>query len=295
MSRQNFTPELLTEYIINGWKSNIRNMSVSDIVNQCVIGYFTPSTPALRRESERIMMEINTQKRIDPLIIQEALARAIEALQDHPVDRADVLDQILMFFRTGLGRAYRYDYSLLITPNQDKTLHHLNEMLFTLDSDYNLGKREFGERSRDIFKHWDELKSYGETYVALATIIDCEEIYMPLDAYTGLALLKKLDDEVINYPAMKASKPFDVNVPLEDRIAGAYYELLVYCCDNGYAYISGDHTFKNIPKEWWEYSDRVMHLGYDSKDKNEALYNEIIELINTGTNMLRKLQRNNVK
>ena len=43
-------------------------------------------------------------------------------------------------------------------------LHHLNDVIKTVDPDYPLGTREFGERSKYIFAHWSELYQYSEIY-----------------------------------------------------------------------------------------------------------------------------------
>ena len=67
-----------------------------------------------------------------------------------------------------MGRTLRYDYINIVDYQQDKILHHLNDVIKTVDSDYVLGTHEFGERCRYIFSHWDELYQYSEIYIALA-------------------------------------------------------------------------------------------------------------------------------
>ena len=102
------------------------------------------------------------QEEIAPEERKATLARCVDILKNYPISDVTPLEQILIHFTNRRGRNLRYDYIQIVDRQQDEILHRLNEVLKTVDKDFTLGCHEFGERSRTIFEHWEELCSYSE-------------------------------------------------------------------------------------------------------------------------------------
>lgn len=291
LGRKIFQPTTLTDKLINGYCTEVRG-TVGDIANLSIISRFTPYTPELKRETNELFRKWEANEPISPEELQAALSRCVRALKDHPVKVCDSLEQVLIHFTTGLGRALRYDYIKIVDEYQDQILHRLNEAIKSVDPDYNMGTREFGERSREVFKHWDRFCGYSDIYVALATIIDCEKIYNSLSVYRTICLIKMLDDDIIINSTAKIGTTYPSNVDIKDKYYGLRYEVLVYQADNGYCALTGDGGFDHIPEEYYKYSSLLAHSNLKDRNITEDDYDELRDIEIQGRTLLKKLAQN---
>lgn len=290
-----FQPTKLVANLIKMFQIHRPDFTIGDFVNSCIEHRFFPYHAELRRETQRILHKLESNEEITQAELQSALANAVKALRDYPIDTHETLDQILIHFTTGLGMVLRYDYITIVDENQDEELSHLNEILATLDDHYNPGKREFGERSKEIFRHWDKLCAYPEIYSMLSTIISCENVYIELDEFRVLNLIMSLDYEMVNNAIEKKTEPYPVNITIKEKIIGIRYAINVYQCDNGYAALSNDFAFENMPDEFRNYENDWVKYGASSKPHTEETLAELIEFENRGKFLLKQIYRNNLK
>lgn len=295
--RMIFQPDALTKFFIKEYTSH-SNGTVGDIVNNAIHNYFIPKNEKLYREITPLLSKIKDgrEEEISAGELQGTLSRCVNILKDYPIKDYDVLDQIMSYFRTGLCRAYRYDYPLIVNEFDDQKLHRLNEILKTVDSDFNIGTRELGERTRTIFDNWDKLCGYAEIYTHIARIIALENIYQPLDVYTVLCLVKMLDTDILMLPANPIAEEFNVNVTTLDKIHGIKYEILVYLTDNGYGFLTEDYDF-HLPEEFREYYQDLRKTMQDYREQNEEsleeYYEDLVRLERKGSTILTGLARKN--
>lgn len=169
-------------------------------------------------------------------------------------------------------------------------LHHLNDVIKTVDPDYPLGTREFGERSKYIFAHWSELYQYSEIYIALATIIECEKIYYPLDAFTTISLIKQLDRAITESSNIAPVKePFAINISNRDRYYGIRYEITMYYTHIGYSILSGDGHCENIPSWFQAFLLKVVNVSTLPDPITEDDIDAIAKLETEGRRLLKQL------
>lgn len=261
ISRKIFQPNQLTNILLNGVCSKDK-ANLSHFINQAIEEYYTPLNAQLENETNFLFMQLQTQNEDAPSQkeLKATLARCVEILKDYPIKNVTPLRQIFIHFTNKMGRTLRYDYINIVDNRQDEILHHLNDVIKTIDSDYTLGTHEFGERSRYIFSHWDELYQYSEIYIALATIIECEDIYYPLDAFTTISLIKQLDWAIIESAGITPIKDtFPTNISNEERYYGIRYEIVMYYTDNGYSILSGDDRFAKIPPEIRAFFQKILN------------------------------------
>ena len=268
IARKIFQPNYLTNTLIEGACAS-GNIGMSDLVNHTIINYFTPKNQMLRKEIEYIFERISNHEDISQQELKAILARCVEALKDCPISDVKPLEQIFLHFTNPLRTVFRYDYILKVTPHQDKILHHLNDILRTIDKDFILGTREFGERSLYIFKHWSVLCGYSEIYTALATIIDCENIYKDITVFRAIDLINWLDAAARNSNLTALHSNFPTNITLEDRYYGIRYEITIYYTDNAYCALSGDIEFENMSPE--------IKAHYEKYEQLRIPYFEITE------------------
>ncbi len=280
LSRKIFQPTQLTNELIEGiCKTN--SINISDFLNTAITQYYTPQNTLLKKETEFIFERINNQEDISQKELQAVLSRCVEILKDYPIRDAKPLEQIFIHFTNSLPRVLRYDYILIVDSVQDERLHHLNNILKTLDDDFTLGTREFGERARYVFRYWDVLCSYSEIYTALATIIECENIYCTLTKFRTIELIKWLDISIQTSNLTPNRNHFKTNISLTQKYYGIRYEIIVYQTDNGYCTLSGDVEFKKMSPEIKEYYNKCSLSGSiygnvteDDIQKIEALEQE---------------------
>ena len=169
-------------------------------------------------------------------------------------------------------------------------LHHLNDVIKTVDPDYPLGTREFGERSKYIFAHWSELYQYSEIYIALATIIECEKVYYPLDAFTTISLIKQLDRAIMESSNIAPVKePFAINISNRDRYYGIRYEITMYYTHIGYSILSGDVHCENIPSGFQAFLLKVVNINTPPDPITEDDIDAIAKLETEGRRLLKQL------
>ena len=255
-ARKIFQPTALTNDLLEG-ATGKGKANLSDFVNAVIADYYLPANRELRKETEFLFLRMENQEMIYPEELKAILARCVDILKDHPIMDVKPLEQVLLHF-TNQIRTLRYDYVQIVDNLQNEQLHRLNEILKTVDASYTLGPREFGERSRIVFKNWYDLCRYSEIYTALATIIECENIYYPLDAFRTLELIRQIDKAVQDSNLDPIRTPYPVDLSLTDRYYGLKYEISVYQTDDGYCALSGDTDFANMPDTIRNYITRCM-------------------------------------
>lgn len=294
LARKIFQPNALTNTLLEGVCGNGAT-NLSDFVNSTITEYFTPVNVALKKETEFIFSRIRNQEKIDPEELKATLARCVEILKDYPISDVRPLEQIFIHFTCKRGRVLRYDYIQIVDSLQDDRLHRLNDVIKTVDEDFVLGTREFGERSRYVFAHWNELCSYSEIYTALSTIIECESIYYPLDTFRTIQLIKWLDNSVQESNLKPIKTPFKTNISLTNKYYGIRYEISVYQTDNGYCALSGDTDFERMSSEIKEYYNHYMHNSTPYGDATEEDIKSITKLEQEGRLLFRRLKNKNTQ
>lgn len=289
LARKIFQPNPLTNEILEGVCGN-GGTNLSDFVNDAITSYFTPANEQLKKEVEFLFTRIMNREEIDDEELKTVLARCVEVLKDYPINDVKPLEQIFIHFTSKRGRVLRYDYIQIVDSLQDARLHRLNEVLKTVDEDFTLGMREFGERTRTVFAHWDELCAYSEIYTALATIIECENIYYPLDAFRTIDLIRWIDICIRKSTIEAIKTPYPTNISLTQRYFGIRHEVSVYHTDNGYCALSGDVEFEKMSPEIKEYYKHYMNNKMPwNEEATEADLESITALEQEGRMLFRRL------
>lgn len=294
LARKIFQPTPLTNELLEGICSS-GDINISQFVNTAIIEYYTPRCEALKREVEFLFERMNNHEDISQKELQATLSRAVEALKEYPISDVRPLEQIFIHFTNTLQRVLRYDYIVIVDIMQDEKLHRLNDILKTVDEDFTLGTREFGERAKYVFKHWDVLCGYSEIYSALATIIDCENIYRKLTKFRVIDLIKWLDIAIQSSKLTPIKTPFETNISLTAKYYGIRYEVSVYHTDNGYCALSGDESFERMSPEIKKYYNKYMHNDPPHGEATEDDINNIVELEKEGRFLFRRLSKKNSK
>lgn len=289
LARKIFQPTPLTNALLEGACGNGK-VNLSDFVNNAISEYFTPVNAALKRETDFIFSRILNQEMIAPEELKATLSRCVEILKDYPIKDVEPLEQIFVHFTCKLGHVLRYDYIQIVDSLQDERLHRLNDVLKTVDEDFVLGTREFGERSRYVFAHWDELCEYSEIYTALSTIIECEDIYYPLNTFKTIDLIHWLDVCIQESNLKPIKTPFATNISLSDRYSGIKYEVFVYHADSGYCALSGDTNFERMSPEIKAYYNHCMNHSDPYGEITEDDIKNITSLEQEGRLLFRRLK-----
>lgn len=296
LGRTIFQPDAISNFLIKGYTSHT-NGTVGDIVNNAMHNYLVPNNKSLKKEVEPLFYKIRDNEEISVDEMQGILARCVTVLKDFPIDDYYAIDQIMHRFRTGVGRALRFDYPLIVDDHSDAQLHRLNEIIKTINPDFNMGIHEFGERTRDIFNEWKELCHYSEIYVYIGTIIRLEKIYMKLDPYDTICLVKELDDAILNNSTDLIADNYPVNVTIQQKIGAIKYEILVYLADNGYATLSGDNGFEHKSDEVREYYHdlfvTVKDYPENTTENLEEYYEDLYRLEKKGRRIFTALAYKN--
>lgn len=300
IARKIFQPTQLTNILIDGFCGKDK-ANLSHFINKAIEEYYTPLNAQLENETLDLFSRIQLQTyNPDPRYalsqeeLKATLARCVEILKDYPIKNVEPLRQILGHFTNRMGRTLRYDYINIVDNQQDEILHQLNDIIKTVDSNYNLGTHEFGERSRYVFAHWSELYQYSEIYIALATIIECEDIYYPLDSFTTISLIRQLDLAITNSAGTAPIKePFATNISNEERYYGFRYEIAIYYTDNGYSVLSGDNRFAEIPPEIQDFFQKFLNTPIPRGNVTENDVKTIASLEAEGRLLFKRLARNN--
>ncbi len=294
IERKIFQPNVLTDMLIKGACDKGKGgTNISDFTNKAIMNYYRPYNEALRKETGFIFQRIVNEEEITPEELKATLARCVDILKNYPISDVEPLEQIFIHFTYKSGRRLRYDYIQIVDEQQDRILHRLNDIIKTVDDDFTYGTREFGERSRYVFEHWDQLCSYSEIYTALSTIIECEDIYYPLSIFRTVDLIKWLDNAIGESSLEPIKTPFETNISLSDRYYGISYEVSVYHTDNGYAWLSGDTNFDRMPNEIREYYQKYMNKGTVYGEATEEDLREITALEREGRMLFRRLNNPN--
>ena len=311
INRKIFQPNQLTDILLDCACCKDK-ANLSTFINNAIEEYYRPLNSQLKYETELLFMKLKMpqqdkgleelcaengtqlqalkQETISPKELKSTLARCVEILKDYPIRDVTPLRQIFIHFTNGSGLTLRYDYINIVNSWQDEMLHHLNDVIKTVDPDYLLGTREFGEISKYIFAHWSELYQYSEIYIALATIIECEKIYYPLDAFTTISLIKQLDRAITESSNIAPVKePFAINISNRDRYYGIRYEITMYYTHIGYSILSGDGHCENIPSWFQAFLLKVVNVSTLPDPITEDDIDAIAKLEIEGRRLLKQL------
>lgn len=288
LSRKIFQPTTLTNELVEAVCSN-GDINISDFTNLAITEYFTPKNISLKKETEFLFNRINNHEDVSQKELQAILSRCVEILKDYPISDVRPLEQIFIHFTNTLPRVLRYDYITIVDTMQDERLHRLNDILKTLDDDFTLGTREFGERARYVFRYWNELCSYSEIYTALSTIIECENIYSKLTNFRVIDLIRWLDISIQKSELTAIKTAYPTNISLTQKYYGIRYEINVYHTDNGYFSLSGDSGFERMSPEIREYYQHIMHIRDIYGEATEDDVQEITALEKEGRFLFRRL------
>ena len=288
LGRKIFQPTTLTNELVEAVCSN-RDINISDFTNLAITEYFTPKNVSLKKETEFLFNRINNHEDVSQKELQAILSRCVEILKDYPISDVRPLEQIFIHFTNTLPRVLRYDYITIVDTMQDERLHRLNDILKTLDDDFTLGTREFGERARYVFRYWNELCSYSEIYTALSTIIECENIYSKLTNFRVIDLIRWLDISIQKSELTPIKTAYPTNISLTQKYYGIRYEINVYHTDNGYCSLSGDGGFERMSPEIREYYQHIMHIRDIYGEATEDDVQEITALEREGRFLFRRL------
>lgn len=290
ISRKIFQPNFLSNFLV---KNATINTNISDFMNHLILDYYTPSNPLLKKEVEFLFLELDNHDDITPNELKATLSRCVNILKDFPIRDSYPLEQIFLHFTLKSGRILRYDYIQIVDDVQDQQLHHLNEVLKTLDPDFNLGMRELGERSSTVFAHWEQLCQYSEIYTVLSTIINCENIYYPLDTFRVIDLIRLLDCGIQSSNLSPIKSAFETNISLRDKYRGIDHEICVYQTDNGYCALSGDYGFEHMSPEIRKYYDDYVNHPSPCGEITIEDINTISAIEKRGRLLFRRLQHKN--
>lgn len=280
--RRIFQPNSLTDIIMKGaCDKNNDGESNSDFINRIILSYYTPRNECLRREVDFIFWRIKNNEVIKDYELKICLANCVRSLKDNPISEAKPLEDIFCYFIDGENKTC-YDYFKIVKNFQDDRLQHLNDILKTLDNDYPDYSRELGIRSKSVFLHWSVLQEYSEIYIALAMLIELEDVYYPLDVYTVINLIKSLDVAINNSKLVAIKDEFDTSISNKDRYSCLCHTLQTYYSDNAYVYLSGDINFKKIPDEINKFYDKCKDMYYKKDDISEDDLKEMIQLEREG-------------
>lgn len=289
-TRKIYQPNEISAMLING-ACDAGGANLSAFTNDAIEYRFTPCQKKLRKETEFIFRRVMNREEISPDELKATLARCVELLKNYPISDVQSLEQIFIHFTYKRGRNYRYDYIQLVDSQQDDILHRLNEILKTVDDDFVLGCHEFGERSKVVFDHWDELCNYSEIYVALSTIIELEDIYYPLSVYRTVYLIKRLDEAIMESNIEAIKTPYPTNLSMTDRYYGIRYEMSTYLTDNAYVTLSGDTQFEHMSDEIRQYYDHFNHKGSIYGDATQEDLDKISAIEQEGRMLFRRLSK----
>lgn len=285
-----FKPDEVAMLLIDGARRN--GFSPTELLNELIHDAAMPANYCLRIEAEHILKCIREGKEIDEKTIKSILARCVESLKNNPIANYRPLKQIMMHFITTVSRSYRYDYLTLVDEQQNEKLEKLNEILGTLDNDFNVGMRELGERCKFIFEHWDKLSSYSEIYSVLALIIELESMYTPIDVYELLQLIRWLDKCIQDSSITAADDVFETSISKKAKYNAANYEIQTYQTATAYRMLTGDNKFENVPQAIREYFGKVREFDTKGKAVSDETLTEIIELNLEGKKLFKELQKN---
>lgn len=291
IDRKIFQPDGLTSIIIEGaCNKDNGGESNSDFINRIILSYYMPRNECLRRETEFIFSRIKNNEVIKDDELKINLANCVMALKDNPISDVKPLEDIFNYF-VSRENTRRYDYFKIVNDFQNDRLQHLNEILKTLDNDYPDYSRELGIRSKSVFLHWSVLQEYSEIYIALAMIIELEDVYYPLDVYTVINLIRSLDVAINNSKLVAIKDEFDTSISNKDRYSCLCHTLQTYYSDKAYAYLSGDINFRKIPDEINKFYDKCMDMYYKKENITEDDLNKLINLEREGRRLFSRLNK----
>ena len=252
------------------------HMSQSDLCNYLIADSQKPRKRELLDIYERLIIQTNTIRSAGAnsedmdYYIRHALVDAVEILAHNPIENVEIFDQIAFIFRNKREQ-FRYDFPFTMSHDDDELMHQLNEVLLTIDKDFNGYTREFAEKYKYIRKNWKELRQYSATYKALSIMIKYDRPGI-FDLDEVIIILCELDKALINSNIEIIGEQYPINITNLERAKALRYEILTYYTDNALAKIA--------PKSYWDGNRskeavelyKIYHHELDSY--HESLMNE---------------------
>ena len=304
MSKILFDPTRANELIVNrliALTDDTKTRSVNDLITDSIL----PQNKELRHAAT-LIIDIIQRNGVDSVSnsdIRQSLYSTLVFLKKHPINESRVFKSMILNFFVQHPRCVDFDFILKHTSfyEQNKFQSQKN-FIYCFDKEFNLGTLSIEDLLSSIFQNWDKLYSYEKTYEILAEYIlsaDMIENSNPIDA---LFILKDFDIALSN--SFEApSDDYDENYEpsVKERISALDYQISVYLCDNGYAYFSNDRAYKNVPKEYYDYTKEFLNLTYKYQTRlshlsaeEEQLYLSSLQRINDrGQQLMRFLYYNN--
>ena len=258
--RKIFQPNAVTNKLVDGYCEYNRT-NISDCINLIIYEKYMPKHEFFKKKVEYIYSYINNDEKLSQATLKYILIDCINELKDHPINDSKPLENIFYYFITNEFRNKRYDYILLVDDYYDEKLRHLNDILGTLDETYDIGQREFGERSKDIFRFWDKLCQYSEVYIALSMLVNYENVYHNINEFITIDLIMQLDHAVITSDLKPIKTEYPTDISLERKFSSLRSEIVAYYTDNAYMALSGDKHFEHFPKEISNFYKKIYQLN----------------------------------
>ena len=129
IARKIFQPNQLTNMLLDGVCDKDKT-NLSHFINKVIEAYYTPLNAQLEYETSAlfVQLEMPNENTMSQKELKATLARCVEILKDYPIKNNLPLRQILSHFTNKMGRTLRYDYINIVDYQQDKILHHLNDV-----------------------------------------------------------------------------------------------------------------------------------------------------------------------
>lgn len=282
--RTTFQPTQLTWKLLKGVTDDNSNKSQSDICNELILGAFRPQNDVLEAIFKKLAYSLEKSNFEDQFAMRMALADSVKELAKHPLDSCVDLQYIMKDFKTE-WITYRYDFPFTMDRHENELMHKLNEVLMTLDPHFAGHTRELGVKADEIFKHWDELKGYSETYIFLSTIIKNSRNKYPLDVFDTFYSIKAIDISISKTRAVLLGDSFEPDVPLYRKVYALQNEIMTYYTDNAFAAIAPHSFFSDrseIGRELYTdylYKIKDCHFIKETPEEEVKAYYETLKEI----------------
>jgi len=286
-ARMIFQPTPASDKLLKG-DSKANGTSISASINHAIKKAFTPNNEIFRIDAEHLIEKTENNIPIEQEEYRAVLARCVLELKNSPISDIEIITDIMSHFLNPYNEEYNYDYVWEINDIQDQILGHVKEILYSLDNNYMLWRREYGYMIRQILKYWNSLYTYPEVYIALSIIIEKEKIYKPLDFFNTLNMLCILDENISKYALTPSSKPYETDISLWDRYSNKRMEINEYLSDKAYVSLTGD---RNSPCKFPEMEEYLLQMPRDLTNgtPTQEQILEIMEYEKRGRNLFRKI------
>jgi len=264
ISRKIYQPRKITNWLITQ-EAERTCKSENEVTNQSIILSKMPKMPHLKEKAEFILYAVENDITLSQQQLKDILAGTIEDLADTPIRSSLTIEKAFSYYVSRWQESLEHRYFLKVTTYDDEILRTLNDMLYSGNEDFFIGKREFGYRVAEVLRQWTRLCVFRDTYRALSVIARHMDIKGELDPFDVLMFLVSVDDDLHSQgvPAEEIINSFpSCSIPKEKRVSAIRSEIYSYYGNQAYAYLTGDIEYKNVPEE-------VTQLWYDAFDDLE--------------------------